>query len=108
MTAHWIEVKEGQWKMQAEVIGFKPYQVTMVERTSEGMLWDCLTAWGSWTKREQRCVNSFKCLASTQHVSFTRQRWITPVTTTWPVRQSRMSMFIRALNGIATNSNYHD
>ncbi len=23
MTAHWIEVKEGQWKMQAEVIGFK-------------------------------------------------------------------------------------
>jgi hypothetical protein len=23
MTAHWIEVKEGKWKMRAEVIGFK-------------------------------------------------------------------------------------
>ena len=23
MTAHWIEVKEGQWKMRAEVISFK-------------------------------------------------------------------------------------
>jgi hypothetical protein len=23
MTAHWIEVKEGKWKMRAEVVGFK-------------------------------------------------------------------------------------
>ena len=23
MTAHWIEVKEGKWKMRAVVIGFK-------------------------------------------------------------------------------------
>jgi hypothetical protein len=23
MTAHWIEVKEGKWKLRAEVIGFK-------------------------------------------------------------------------------------
>jgi hypothetical protein len=23
MMAHWIEVKEGKWKMRAEVIGFK-------------------------------------------------------------------------------------
>ena len=23
MTAHWIEVKEGKWKMKAAVIGFK-------------------------------------------------------------------------------------
>jgi hypothetical protein len=23
MTAHWIEVKEGKWKMRAAVIGFK-------------------------------------------------------------------------------------
>jgi hypothetical protein len=23
MTAHWIEVKEGKWKMRAGVIGFK-------------------------------------------------------------------------------------
>ena len=23
MTAHWIEVKEKKWKLQAEVIGFK-------------------------------------------------------------------------------------
>ena len=23
MTAHWMEVKEGKWKMQAAVIGFK-------------------------------------------------------------------------------------
>jgi hypothetical protein len=23
MTAHWIEVKEGKWKMKASVIGFK-------------------------------------------------------------------------------------
>ena len=23
MTAHWIEVKEGTWKLRAEVIGFK-------------------------------------------------------------------------------------
>lgn len=23
MTAHWIEVKEGKWKLKAEVIGFK-------------------------------------------------------------------------------------
>ena len=23
MTAHWIDVKEGKWKMRAEVIGFK-------------------------------------------------------------------------------------
>lgn len=23
MTAHWIEVKDGMWKMRAEVIGFK-------------------------------------------------------------------------------------
>ena len=23
MTAHWIQVKEGKWKMQAAVIGFK-------------------------------------------------------------------------------------
>jgi hypothetical protein len=23
MTAHWIEVKDGKWKMRAEVIGFK-------------------------------------------------------------------------------------
>jgi hypothetical protein len=24
MTAHWIEVKEGKWKLRSEVIGFKP------------------------------------------------------------------------------------
>jgi len=23
MTAHWIEVKEGKWEMQAGIIGFK-------------------------------------------------------------------------------------
>ena len=23
MTAHWIEVKEGKWKLRAEVIGFR-------------------------------------------------------------------------------------
>jgi len=23
MTAHWIEVKEGKWKMRAAVVGFK-------------------------------------------------------------------------------------
>jgi len=23
MTAHWIEVKDGKWKLRAEVIGFK-------------------------------------------------------------------------------------
>ena len=23
MTAHWIEVKEGKWKLRGEVIGFK-------------------------------------------------------------------------------------
>jgi hypothetical protein len=23
MTAHWMEVKEGKWRLQAEVIGFK-------------------------------------------------------------------------------------
>jgi len=23
MTAHWIEVKDGKWKMRSEVIGFK-------------------------------------------------------------------------------------
>ena len=23
MTAHWIEVKEGKWKMKAAVVGFK-------------------------------------------------------------------------------------
>jgi hypothetical protein len=24
MTAHWIEVKEGTWKLRSEVVGFKP------------------------------------------------------------------------------------
>ena len=79
----------------------------MVDRTSEGTLWDYLTAWGSCTKMEQRCVDLFiSCMYSTQGVSFTRRCWITPVITTRPVRQSRMFMFVGALNGIATNSNY--
>ena len=24
MTAHWIEVKQGTWKLRSEVVGFKP------------------------------------------------------------------------------------
>jgi hypothetical protein len=24
MTAHWIEVKDGKWKLRAEVVGFQP------------------------------------------------------------------------------------
>ena len=24
MTAHWIDVKEGMWKLRSEVVGFKP------------------------------------------------------------------------------------
>ena len=25
MTAHWIKVKDGKWKLRAEVIGFKAF-----------------------------------------------------------------------------------
>jgi hypothetical protein len=24
MTAHWIDVKDGKWKLRAEVVGFQP------------------------------------------------------------------------------------
>jgi hypothetical protein len=33
MTAHWIQVWEGKWKLKAGVIGFKALLVTIVVRT---------------------------------------------------------------------------
>ena len=42
MTAHWIEVKEGKWKMRAAVIGFKAlsggHSGENLERYSVGLL----------------------------------------------------------------------
>ena len=45
MTAHWIEVKEGKWKMKAAVIGFKgisgAHSGENLSRYSVGLL-DCV------------------------------------------------------------------
>ena len=58
MTAHWVAVTEGKWKLRSPLLDSRHYQVDIVGRTSEDILWVCLTILGSWTKPEQRFVLS--------------------------------------------------
>ena len=58
MTVHFIAVMEGKWKLRSPLLDLRHYQVDIVGRTSEDILWVCLTMLGSWTKLEQRFVLS--------------------------------------------------
>ena len=107
MTAHWIQVKEGKWKMRAEVIGFKALSGNHggenLRRYAVGLL-DCV---GIMHRNGTKVCRFWLSRLSTQEVSFTRRHWIIQVTTKRPVRQLRMFTSIEALNGIVKNNNYH-
>ena len=51
LTAHWIEVKEGKWKMRAVVIGFKALSGAHSGIILIGTQWGYLTVLESWVKR---------------------------------------------------------
>jgi hypothetical protein len=71
VTAHWIEVKDGKWKMRGAVIGFKALSGAH-DKTSVGIQWDCWNVLELWIKKDRRSVdfcNFLTLAASDRHVS---------------------------------------
>jgi len=111
MTAHWIEVKEGKWKMKVAVIGFKAlsggHSGENLGRYSVGLL-DCVGIMDKTGTKVCRlsCHNNWVANSGSL-ISFTQQHWTIREITTQPAKQSRIFTGAEALNGTAMNNNYH-
>jgi hypothetical protein len=111
MTSHWMEVKEGKRRLQAEVIGFKalsgPHSGENLSRYAVGLLdrAEIMSKMGS--KVSTVLIDIDLMLSTDSLLSCILPHWITHQTTTRLPEQLRISTFIVALSGIATRSNYH-
>ena len=117
MTAHWIEVNDGKWKMRAAVISFKAisgshtgenlgqYTVGLLDRV-----------WIMDKKKSKACcnINSISSITilsiSSSHVthSFTQRPSTTQVTMTQHARPWRIFIVVAALSGIGKSNSYHE
>jgi hypothetical protein len=107
MTAHWIEVKDGKWRLRAEVIGFKalsgPHSGANLGRYAVGLL----DRAGIMSKKGSKAGSYRIDLALSNFLlSCILPRWITRQTTTRLPELLRIFTFVVAWPGIVTRSNY--
>jgi hypothetical protein len=76
MSAHWIEVKEGKWKLKAAVIGFKAisgaHSGENLGRYAVGLL-DRVGIMGKTSSKACENSSSISCFFLTSTASCTRQ-----------------------------------
>jgi hypothetical protein len=110
MMAHYIEVKDGRWKLKADVIGFKSLSGAHGGENLGRYAVGILDRVGIMDKKGSKACAVYSSLYSITadmfHNSFTRRPWITRVITTQPARLSRISMNVGVFNGIVTKINY--
>jgi hypothetical protein len=108
MTAHWIEVKDGKWKMRAAVIGFKglsgAHDGDNLGKYSVGLL-DRVGIMNKTGSKACRFYFFTIVLMLLFPNSFIRQHWITPETITRPARLLSAFIFIAVSSGtVVSNS----
>jgi hypothetical protein len=83
MMAHWIDVKEGKWKLRAEVIGFKAVSGNHGGENLGRHAVGLLDRVGIMDKNGTKVCCYLMAVAKVPYRSFSsiRRRWITQATT---------------------------
>ena len=113
MTAHWIEVKEGKWKMRAAVIGFKGLSGAHDGDNLGRYLVGLLDRVGIMSKTGSKACYFYFSYCSCVLIIFTvllspnssiRRHWITLETTIQRARLLSASMFVAVSSGTVANN----